>query len=264
MTDMAAIGSTPERCELLLIGAGFPRTGTLSIRTAIEAKLGPCHHMRVAFEKNELATWARLSERGWASQKEEVLQLLSPYAATIDAPTMMSWKNLFKTFPNAKVLLSVRDSFDQWHQSVLTTVYLRYKNSRGDPKLQRKTMDSMFGSKGIFQGRFEDKEFARKIYTDFIEDVKRTVPASQLLIYNVKEGWGPLCKLLNVPVPENEPFPRVNDAAEFHVNGARVEAKYFAKMNKRLRTGAAAVAGLVVAVGLGLLLRSKPKVKAKV
>jgi hypothetical protein len=67
---------------------------------------------------------------------------------------------------------------------------------------------------GTFDGRFEDKEYALDIFNRHNEAVQRTIPQERLLVYNVKEGWEPLCRFLGVPVPET-PFPRLNDRRSF-------------------------------------------------
>eukprot|EP01006_Ploeotia_vitrea_P067109 TRINITY_DN96452_c0_g1_i1.p3 TRINITY_DN96452_c0_g1~~TRINITY_DN96452_c0_g1_i1.p3 ORF type:complete len:109 (+),score=18.44 TRINITY_DN96452_c0_g1_i1:360-686(+) len=72
-----------------------------------------------------------------------------------------------------------------------------------------------WGEKGFFKGRFEDKAFALEVFQKHTEDVIATVPPEKLLVFDVKDGWGPLCDFLEVPIPE-EPFPRVNDKATFH------------------------------------------------
>ena len=68
---------------------------------------------------------------------------------------------------------------------------------------------------GLFRGRFEDKAHAIEVFRRHNEEVRRDVPADRLLVFEVKEGWGPLCSFLGVPVPEGRPFPRLNDAEEF-------------------------------------------------
>ena len=78
---------------------------------------------------------------------------------------------------------------------------------------------------GMFQGRFEDKAFAIEVFNRHNEQVRRDVPPDRLLVFDVREGWEPLCAFLGVPVPEGKPFPHVNDTAQFRSQiqrGARI------------------------------------------
>ncbi len=68
---------------------------------------------------------------------------------------------------------------------------------------------------GMFDGRFEDQAHAIAVFNRFNDQVKRTIPPDRLLVYDVKQGWGPLCDFLGVPVPEGKTFPHLNDTAEF-------------------------------------------------
>ncbi len=101
---------------------------------------------------------------------------------------------------------------------------------------------------GTFQGRFEDRAFAIDVFKRHNDEVRRDVPADRLLVYDVREGWGPLCTFLGVPVPEGKPFPHLNDAVEFR---ARIE-----RMARAMRTvgyvaiGAAALVVIAVAIRL--------------
>ena len=77
----------------------------------------------------------------------------------------------------------------------------------------------------MFQGRFEDRAFAIEVFNRHNEQVRRDVPADRLLVYEVSQGWRPLCAFLGVSVPEGKPFPHLNDAAEFRARierGARI------------------------------------------
>jgi len=131
-------------------------------------------------------------------------------------------------YPDAKVLLSIRDP-DAWYESTLNTIY------RAGPSTNQKLLMALklpFSSKlrqivrvfrlaqkdvwqGDFQGKFTDKFIALEVFTQHIEEVKRVVPPERLLVYQVKEGWEPLCRFLGVPIPQNKPFPRLNDRAAF-------------------------------------------------
>jgi hypothetical protein len=143
------------------------------------------------------------------------------YAAAVDWPAASFYKQLMEKYPQAKVLLTAR-SFDQWYPSVRESIYMPRHSWRWGwlilgifplrfiPRWLNMTTGLVW--EGTFQNRFEDKEFARKVYEDHVAEVKRIVPPQRLLVWSVTEGWEPLCKFLDKPVP-NVPFPRVNDRA---------------------------------------------------
>ncbi len=206
-----------------IIGAGFGRTGTLSIKYALE-ELGfnPCYHMRdVIAHPSHAALWEAVAD----GQPPQWDVLLGDYQAGVDAPVSLYYKQLMAQYPDAKVLLSVRDS-ERWYESVAESIYLLNDTPRwmewlprigGFRRMTRKTI-----WEGFFQGRFEDRAFAIALFEQHNAEVIRSVPADKLLVFNVKEGWEPLCNFLNVPVPD-KPFPHVNDRAEMQANIRKVQ-----------------------------------------
>jgi hypothetical protein len=131
--------------------------------------------------------------------------------------------------PDAKVLLSVRDP-ERWYESTRSTIYKLGKISTGSPfsRLGFALLSLfVFGTfntgqgpmteeivwQGTFDGKFEDKHHAIEVFNRHNEEVQRRVPQEQLLVYEAKQGWGPLCEFLGVEEPD-KPFPRLNDAAE--------------------------------------------------
>jgi len=149
-------------------------------------------------------------------------RLFQGYEATVDWPGCTFYKQLMDVFPDAKVLLSVRDP-EKWYESAYNTIYggLRtfpFNVIRHVFPPMRKMSRMVDGIiwEGTFKGRFEDKAFAIEVFNRHIEDVKKHVPADRLLVYEVKEGWEPLCRFLGVEVPKDKPFPRLNDSADFH------------------------------------------------
>lgn len=227
-------GKTEDRAGgLKLIGAGFGRTGTRSLKEALEMLgLNPCYHMVEVFEHPEhIAHWVAAS-KGEAVDWDVVFQ---DYQATVDWPGCSFYQELMAKYPEAKVLLTVRDP-EKWYESANDTIY-NMNRRRHSPiaslmlmllKLTRPGM--AFGVRmvgqivwdGTFHGRFEEKEYAISVFNQHNEEVKRYVPPEKLLVYNVKEGWEPLCAFLNVPVPD-VPFPHLNDRANFPGNRARQE-----------------------------------------
>ena len=177
--------------------------------------------------------------------------LFAGYQAAVDWPASAFYQELMRHYPDAKVLLSVRDP-DKWHASAFNTIYSFRRNA--PPKwlywlkspawrISRRMSDGIIWD-GIFQGRFEDKAYAIEVFQRHSAEVQRVVPAERLLVYHVKEGWEPLCRFLNVPVP-NTPFPHLNDAAEFQ-----------RMMEDRIKEGRLKLAPILafVAVAVGLLL----------
>ena len=152
--------------------------------------------------------------------------VLGGYEAALDWPACTFYEELMERNPGAKVVLSVRDP-ERWYESTRNTIY---ELSVGIPRSPLYRVGSalvsffLFGQfarvdmareiiwDGTFDGHFEDKQYAIEAFERHNEEVRRRVPPELLLIYEVKEGWGPLCQFLGVPEPE-EPFPRLNDAA---------------------------------------------------
>lgn len=211
---------------LKVIGAGFFRTGTLSLKQALE-DLGfkRCYHFVEVLENPaHIPIWQ-------AAAKGDPIdwdKLLAEYQATVDAPAFHYYRELMDLYPEAKVILTVR-SPESWYKSSYNTLY-----SHNRPLLHRKMILSALGLlnpefknvlqaweiteqmewQGLFQSRFTDKEFAINIFKEHIEAVKRTVPGDRLLVYNLKEGWEPLCNFLDVPIPDH-PLPHLNDTGSF-------------------------------------------------
>ena len=207
---------------LQIIGAGYGRTGTTSLKIALEELgFGPCYHMiEVLTHPTYPPLWNRLpsNDPRWDT-------IFKNYKSTVDFPASIFYKQLMEKYPDAKVILSVRSDADSWYDSAHETIY-ELTNSRTIGFkifshllffLSIRTAFEMVEKliwKGTFEGKFGDKNFAKKKYQEHIDDVIRNVPKEKLLIFNVKEGWEPLCKFLNVPVPVSN-FPHVNDKAEF-------------------------------------------------
>ncbi len=202
--------------SLEVIAVGFGRTGTTSLKAALE-KLGfrKCHHMREVFEnRDQTDHWWRLSQ-GEPADWEAIFE---GYRATCDWPSVSYWQQLVDHYPDAKVILTTREE-ERWYRSVAETIY---KSSNGIPtwlgwlvpRVRRlKQMIARTVWEGDLEGRFEDEAHARKLFREHAERVKAKVPAERLLVFEARDGWEPLCAHLGVPVPEG-PYPHLNDAAE--------------------------------------------------
>jgi hypothetical protein len=211
---------------LNIIGVGGPRTGTASLKDALEMlDFGKCYHMDWLFNNpDEVKYWIELFETGTT----DFDSLFDGFASTVDFPGYMNYKILFEKYPDAKVILSARDA-DQWYESFLNTVYDvipktiwqklgMMKNMIKSPALRKIAKVFMLVEKYIlevqYKGKFADREATIKIYNYFNEEVIKHIPAEQLLVYKISDGWAPLCEFLKVPVPE-EDFPYKNKRKEF-------------------------------------------------
>lgn len=188
-----------------IIGVGLGRTGTLSLKIALE-KLGfsPCYHMLDVFKfPGNAKIWWRVGHENninWAA-------MFGEYQAGIDYPFTTHYKDIFSEMPELKVILTVRDP-DSWYESAEQTIYkiqyfLRNFLPRGK-KVGKTTIWHI-----LFEERFHDRDFAIRAFKRHIDEVKQFVPENQLLVFTVQEGWSPLCQFLGVPVPD-EPFPHAN------------------------------------------------------
>jgi hypothetical protein len=207
-----------------LIGAGLPRTGTLSQKVALEMLgLAPCYHMvNVLANLDEADHWRRALEGGapWD-------QVFDSFQATVDWPGSFFWRELMDYYPDAKLLLSVRDAA-AWERSMRDTIFgLFYSDilmrdlssARGhvDPKWRGylEMMEGMWHQSGLIaDGASTTTESMQSAMERFNEEVKATVPAERLLVWSVSDGWEPLCEFLELPVPDT-PFPHLNDSKEF-------------------------------------------------
>ncbi len=204
-----------------VIGAGFGRTGTLSLKAALEELgVGPCYHMVEVLwgEGSRLADWQTAADGGQVDWHD----LLAGYQSTVDWPGCTFYEQLMNEFPEAKVLLTVRDP-DAWYESVRDSIYAALIAGRnGELQGGSETPPTpeafrMIGTliwDGTFDGRFEDRDYAIEVFNRHNDEVRRRVPADRLTVHEIKDGWEPLANMLGVPRPET-PFPRLNDKASF-------------------------------------------------
>ena len=196
---------------LEVVGAGFGRTGTLSLKLALERLgFGPCHHMvEVIDNAEQIGLWEQVVEGN--ADWDEVYR---GYRATVDWPGAHFWREITAHYPNAKVILTVRDP-ERWYESVKETIFRVAQATTPAPTDagRRRILGSVVWD-GDFGGRFSDKDHTIGVFNDHNEAVRRAIPADRLLEFEVGQGWEPLCAFLDVPVPD-EPFPRSNDRQEF-------------------------------------------------
>ena len=196
-----------------VIGAGFGRTGTLSLKIALEMLgLGPCLHMMPVLDDPERATLFRRAAEGDLVSLDQALE---GYRSTVDWPGAYFWRELVQRHPEAKVVLTTRDPA-KWYDSAEQTIFraaMRHRDS-GGPATTFARMAFATTWDGTFKGRFADRDFAISVFEEHNEAVRREVPAERLLEFEVSEGWQPLCDFLGVPIPDEE-FPRLNDTQAF-------------------------------------------------
>jgi len=198
--------------EMKLIGAGFGRSGTMSIQEALEQLgFGPCYHMKIALWR----FWhLHFFLKAWHGKKVNWKRFFKRYNSVVDWPTCAFYKDLMKEYPDAKILLNVRDP-EKWYDSMYETIWsIQTAFPTWFPEIVRRIHNEIIWN-GNLKGSFLDKQRTMQVYMEHIDEVKRTVPPGQLLVYDVKEGWEPLCEFLGVPVPPGKPFPNKNDRRSF-------------------------------------------------
>lgn len=210
---------------LKVIGAGYGRTGTKSLQLALEKLgFGPCYHMEALFRNPEgVKHW----KDAYKEEQTDWSALFEEYNSGVDFPVSMYYKELYEHFPGSKVILGVRDP-EKWYDSAKATIYgfdpgpaikiklifkmLFSSKARNLFKVLMLNDKSIWGK--LFEGKFEDRDYAIANFKNHIEEVKATIPAEDLLVYHPREGWEPLCKFLNIEVPA-EAFPNTNKGEDF-------------------------------------------------
>jgi len=197
-----------------VIGSGFGRTGTLSLKYALEELgLGPCFHMEevLRHRRTQVGPWYDVA----MGRDVDWDLVFEGYNSAVDFPSSVVYRDLMEAYPDAKIVHTVRDP-DSWYDSTFETIY------QGDtlvPTWLRRLMpitdrwvemvDALVWE-GLFDGRFEDRDYAIGRYNAWTEEVIATVPAERLLVFEVADGWDPLCEFLGLLRPDT-PFPRAND-----------------------------------------------------
>ncbi len=239
-----------------MIGVGFGRTGTASLKMALEQLgFGPCYHMFELVERPERArAWAAAADGGPVVWDE----IFAGYGSTVDWPGAAFWRQLVDHYPDAKVVLTVRDSA-AWYESTASTIHRATLRTSG--RAARVSAWLPFGPRrllrdfapvvrrivwdGVFDGRFADRRHAIEVFERHADEVRASVPAERLLVYEVSEGWEPLCAFLGVPRPDT-PFPWVNDAASFR-----------RRQRVQMARGLAASTALAVAAAAGAFVAAR-------
>lgn len=200
-----------------VIGAGFGRTGTASLKRALELLgFGPCHHMSEVLRQPRTTV-------GWTAALTGDVAALPPlldgYRATLDFPGCLLWREMTELYPTARVLLSVRDP-EEWYASARATI-LSTEPREMPPDLAALLRPFSEAMAGRGFRRDLSKEDTIAVFNAHNEAVMAAVEPGRLLVYEVTQGWASLCAFLGVDVPDM-PFPRGNDAGSFRRNVQRV------------------------------------------
>ena len=202
---------------LKVIGAGMPRTGTMSLKLALE-QLGyaPCHHMIEVFNRPNLPPlWARAFD-GTLGDYEEIFK---EFQATTDAPAAFVFDQLAARYPDAKVILSTRDA-EKWYASMQATILTQTHQS----DLASSPLAGMFQSMVAYVSKRGGPDQLQQTpsknsmiawFNSHNSRVEASIAPDRLLVFEASQGWEPLCAFLDRPVPST-PYPRVNDSQEFH------------------------------------------------
>jgi hypothetical protein len=191
---------------LRVIGTGFGRTGTDSMREALTILgFGPCHHMsEVTAHPEQKALW-RAFVQGAAPDWD---RLFAGYGSCVDWPSAHYWRDLIRHYPDARVILTGR-SPESWWASFEKTILEAIRTSE-----DRESLGVALIGQRVFGGRIDDRAHAIALYEANVAAVRATVPPDRLLVHSLGDGWAPLCAHLGVPVPD-VPYPSRNSRQAF-------------------------------------------------
>ena len=197
---------------LKVVGAGVGRTGTNSLKIALETLLGGrCHHMfEIMANPDQIPGWMGAihgQETDWHS-------LLDGYVAQVDWPGASFWPELAAANPDALVLLSVREP-ELWYQSASNTIFQVFDKMPPEMTPWFESMAKLMGER--FSAELDNPPAMMDAYERHNAAVRAAVPADRLLEWTPADGWEPLCERLDVPVPD-EPFPVTNQTTEWRAN----------------------------------------------
>lgn len=201
---------------LRVIGTGFGRTGTDSMREALAILgFGPCHHMREIFLNPEQK---RLWRAVAAGASPDWSLLFDGYRSCVDWPSAFYWRQLIEVYPDAKVILTYR-SAESWWESFEKTLLPIIKTAK-----ERESLDIALIAEQVFGGRPDDRAHAIAVYREYVDSVLNAVPPGRLLVHRIGDGWPSLCAHLGVAQPV-EPYPLRNTTAHFQAVLKEILAK---------------------------------------
>jgi hypothetical protein len=199
---------------LRVLGAGFGRTGTLSLKFALEALgLAPCYHMmELAVRGDHAERWVRAAN-GTSVDWE---QLLLGFPAAVDWPAAAFWRDILAAHPEARVILTVREE-SSWYESFRDTILDKSQGLAPPKALPLRAIYDVTHAvvlERTFRGRAADARHAIEVFREHNREIVAAVPPERLLVLDLAAGWEPLCAFLELPVPA-VPFPHVNTRATF-------------------------------------------------
>lgn len=194
---------------LRVVGAGLGRTGTMSLKAALERLLdGPCYHMIEVFAHPEhVPLW----HGAMVGEPVDWDALFEGYVAAVDWPACGVWPSIASAYPDASVILSTRRNIDEWWASASRTIFAAKQEGLSVSAEWDEMITSMFRR---FTPGWPEETACKTAYERHNDDVRASVPSSRLIEWQPADGWGPLCEGLRLPVPD-EPFPVTNTTAEF-------------------------------------------------
>ena len=211
---------------LKAIGAGVARTATTSTKAALE-ELGfdPGYTFVTLFARpDHLDPWLA----AYAGEPMDWPALFAGFQATVDWPACDFYEPLMEVYPEAKVVLTVRDP-EKWYESMINTIWAVHQAEaqagRGPDTDKMSRLREVMIWQGAFDGRFLEKDYAIGFFERHTQRVKERVPRDKLLVFDAKEGWEPLCRFLEVEVPDKS-FPRLNDTQAFNDRVKELQAQY--------------------------------------
>jgi len=195
---------------LRVVGAGLGRTGTHSLKLALEQVLGaPCYHMLELFDRpDDIGQW----QRAVRHENVEWDSVFEGYAAVVDWPAASFYDILMDVYPDALVLLSTRQDADAWWRSVSATIVPAISRVAGEPPPLEAMLFELLGTR--FTPNWRDHDAAVAAYVRHNEQVRARVPAERLVEWQPGDAWAPICRALGIPEPD-DPFPHVNTTTEF-------------------------------------------------
>jgi hypothetical protein len=218
--------------SLQVIGSGIGRTGTHSLKLALEQLgFGKCYHMEELFRHPEQLVYFQKAEKGEEVDWDE---LFKGYVSAVDYPVARYYKQLITAYPQAKIIHTTRDA-EAWYNSAIETIFWATKPSFG--RIFKMMIRMPFSSAvrkrfpvlkydgelidNIFGKNLKDKQEIIRRFNAINEETLNFIPKDRSLVYEVKTGWEPLCNFLNVPIPDT-PFPRSNTRDDFRKNVSQI------------------------------------------
>lgn len=205
-------------------GVGMARTGTLSLKLALETLgFGPCYHMvELLHQPQGVHVW----KCAFAGEAVDFEAVFAGFRSTTDFPAYGHYEALFAQYPDARFVLTTRDP-ERWYDSCVQTVFnakpslLELLSIGMRMPFSKAVRDSVEVYKLVYvdfaralDGKLTDRAHCIQRFRDHEAAVRAAIPPERLLVFEVKDGWGPLCDFLGVEAPD-QPFPRTNDAADW-------------------------------------------------